>query len=76
MGGRLDSTNIIKPELAVITSIGMDHENILGNNLKEIAKEKAGIIKENTPTLLGPEIEEFDIFEKYLQRKKISTTHY
>ena len=70
LGGRLDSTNIIRPELAVITSIGMDHENILGNNLKEIAKEKAGIIKENTPTLLGPEIEEFDIFESICKEKK------
>tara|TARA_Y200000002_G_scaffold366629_1_gene357783 strand:+ start:12153 stop:13379 length:1227 start_codon:yes stop_codon:yes gene_type:complete len=70
LGGRLDSTNIISPELAVITSIGMDHENILGNNLQEIAKEKAGIIKENTPTLLGPEIEEFDIFESICKEKK------
>lgn len=70
LGGRLDSTNIISPELAVITSIGMDHENILGNNLKEIAQEKAGIIKENTPTLLGPEIEEFDIFESICKEKK------
>ncbi len=70
LGGRLDSTNIIRPELAVITSIGMDHENILGNNLQEIAKEKGGIIKENTPTLLGPEIEEFDIFESICKEKK------
>ena len=46
-----------------------DHENILGNNLKEIAKEKAGIIKENTPTLLGPEIEEYDIFESICKEK-------
>ena len=59
MGGRLDSTNIINPEISIITSnMGFDHQNILGNTLEEIAKEKAGIIKDNTPTLLGPNIEE------------------
>ena len=70
MGGRLDSTNIITPELAVITSIGLDHENILGNNLEKIAKEKAGIIKENIPTLLGPEIKEYKVFESICKEKK------
>lgn len=45
LGGRLDSTNIILPELSVITNIGYDHMNILGNSLEEIAGEKAGIIK-------------------------------
>src|SRR5690606_12018884 len=45
LGGRLDSTNIIHPELCVITNIGMDHMNILGDTLEEIAYEKAGIIK-------------------------------
>lgn len=53
LGGRLDSTNIIKPELSIITNIGYDHMNILGNSLKEIAFEKAGIIKENTPVVIG-----------------------
>jgi dihydrofolate synthase/folylpolyglutamate synthase len=47
MGGRLDSTNIIVPEVAVITAIGFDHENFLGHSLSEIAAEKAGIIKPN-----------------------------
>ncbi len=47
LGGRLDSTNIITPELSVITNIGWDHTNMLGNTLREIAGEKAGIIKEN-----------------------------
>ncbi len=53
LGGRLDSTNIITPELSVITNIGLDHTNILGNTLEEIAGEKAGIIKENTPVVIG-----------------------
>ncbi|MBY0099110.1 bifunctional folylpolyglutamate synthase/dihydrofolate synthase [Mesobacillus maritimus] len=49
LGGRLDSTNIIQPMASVITNIGLDHTNILGNTYEEIAFEKAGIIKENTP---------------------------
>ena len=58
LGGRLDSTNIIKPELSVITNIGYDHMNILGNTLQQIAFEKAGIIKKNTPVVIGEFIEE------------------
>jgi dihydrofolate synthase/folylpolyglutamate synthase len=53
LGGRLDSTNIITPELSVITNIGYDHMNILGNSLEEIAFEKAGIIKQNIPVIVG-----------------------
>ncbi|AZI28092.1 bifunctional folylpolyglutamate synthase/dihydrofolate synthase [Pedobacter sp. G11] len=53
LGGRLDSTNIIHPELSVITNISMDHTNMLGNTLEEIAGEKAGIIKKNTPVVIG-----------------------
>ncbi len=59
LGGRLDSTNIISPVLAVITNIGMDHANLLGDTLHEIAGEKAGIIKPKTPVVIGrhqPEI--------------------
>jgi dihydrofolate synthase / folylpolyglutamate synthase len=59
LGGRLDSTNIIKPMISVITNIGWDHMNILGNTLEKIAFEKAGIIKKNTPVVIGetqPEI--------------------
>lgn len=63
LGGRLDSTNIIKPELSVITNIGYDHTDILGNTLQEIAKEKAGIIKKNTPVVIGQRQEEIaDVF--------------
>ena len=53
LGGRLDSTNIINPELSVITNIGWDHMNLLGNSLPEIAFEKAGIIKKNIPVIIG-----------------------
>ncbi|HVK97631.1 MAG TPA: Mur ligase family protein, partial [Flavisolibacter sp.] len=53
LGGRLDSTNIITPELSVITNIGWDHMNMLGNTLEEIAREKAGIIKDNIPVVIG-----------------------
>src|SRR3546814_539163 len=53
MGGRLDSTNIITPELSVITNIGLDHVHILGGTLPAIAQEKAGIIKQNTPVIIG-----------------------
>ena len=53
LGGRLDSTNIITPELSVITNISLDHTNILGNTLKEIAAEKAGIIKPGVPVVIG-----------------------
>lgn len=53
LGGRLDSTNIITPELAVITNISLDHTNILGNTLTAIAGEKAGIIKPGIPVVIG-----------------------
>lgn len=53
LGGRLDSTNIILPELSIITNIGLDHTAILGNTLAEIAFEKAGIIKSLTPVIIG-----------------------
>jgi len=51
MGGRLDATNIIQPEVAVITSIGIDHREFLGDTLEEIAREKAGIIKQGVPVV-------------------------
>lgn len=51
LGGRLDSTNVLTPILSVITSIGLDHMNILGNTIEEIAREKAGIIKRGVPII-------------------------
>lgn len=53
LGGRLDSTNIILPEVSVITNIGLDHTNLLGDTLQKIAAEKAGIIKSNVPVVIG-----------------------
>ncbi len=58
LGGRLDSTNIITPELSIITNIGWDHMNLLGNSLEKIAFEKAGIIKKNIPVVIGETIPE------------------
>ena len=53
LGGRLDSTNIITPEVSVITNIGLDHIQFLGNNIKQIAFEKGGIIKHKVPVIIG-----------------------
>jgi dihydrofolate synthase/folylpolyglutamate synthase len=53
LGGRLDSTNVISPVVSLITNIGYDHMDLLGNTLPEIAKEKAGIIKSNTPAIIS-----------------------
>ncbi len=69
LGGRLDSTNIIHPLLSVITNIGMDHTDILGNTLEEIAAEKAGIIKLNTPVVIGEHQDEtFPVFQKIAEK--------
>ncbi len=62
LGGRLDATNIVKPIISVITNIGYDHKKFLGNTLEKIALEKAGIIKQNVPVVIG---------EKRNQLKKI-----
>lgn len=62
LGGRLDSTNVITPELSVITNIGLDHTNILGDTIGKIAVEKAGIIKIGIPVLIG---------EKQLDTEKV-----
>ena len=53
LGGRLDSTNIITPELSIITNIGLDHTSLLGDTLQKIAREKAGIIKAGIPVVIG-----------------------
>ena len=58
LGGRLDCTNIITPELSVITNISLDHTQFLGHSLAEIASEKAGIIKHNVPVIIGEHCQE------------------
>ncbi|MEM6517250.1 MAG: Mur ligase family protein, partial [Bacteroidota bacterium] len=65
LGGRLDSTNIITPEVSVITNIGFDHVQFLGNTYEKIATEKAGIIKNNVPVVIGETQEETkSVFER------------
>lgn len=65
LGGRLDSTNVVTPILSIITSISFDHMNLLGNTLSQIAGEKAGIIKNNIPTLIYPqENEALEVIKK------------
>ena len=63
LGGRLDATNVIHPILSVITNIGIDHTQFLGDTLALIAEEKAGIIKKEIPVVIGEtQIETFDVF--------------
>ncbi len=68
VGGRLDYTNIIEPLVSVITSIGFDHQNLLGNTLEEIAAEKAGIIKCRCPVVIPRDISCREVFEKHAAR--------
>ena len=58
LGGRLDATNVVSPEVAVITSLSLDHTEILGDSLAKIAREKAGIIKPRCPVVSSPQVEE------------------
>ena len=70
LGGRLDSTNIITPDVSVITNIGWDHMNLLGDTLEKIASEKAGIIKNGIPVVIGETIPETaPVFEKTAREK-------
>lgn len=70
MGGRLDSTNIVDPELCVITNISMDHQTYLGNSRAQIAREKAGIIKKGVPVLIGESDEEVrPVFEEIAEER-------
>ncbi|MGB0887106.1 MAG: bifunctional folylpolyglutamate synthase/dihydrofolate synthase [Vicingaceae bacterium] len=62
LGGRLDSTNVVTPEVSVITNIGIDHTQFLGDTLAKIAVEKAGIIKPNIPVVIGETQQETKVF--------------
>lgn len=68
LGGRYDTTNVITPEVSVITSIAIDHERILGSTREKIAFEKAGIIKANKPVVIGPNAELPIIFDEAKQQ--------
>src|SRR5690606_25830989 len=69
LGGRLDSTNVVSPMMSIITNISLDHQDLLGNSLEEIAREKAGIIKPGVPVIIGQGHPQTDrvFFEKALQ---------
>jgi dihydrofolate synthase/folylpolyglutamate synthase len=69
IGGRLDTTNIIKPLVSIITSIGKDHQALLGETLEAIAAEKAGVIKYKTPVVVGPSAVYPIIFQKAAEKK-------
>lgn len=65
LGGRLDSTNVITPEVSVITNIGLDHTQFLGNTLQQIATEKGGVIKPEIPVVIGEtQTDTKDVFKK------------
>lgn len=71
LGGRLDATNIITPVLSVITNIGIDHTQFLGDTLPKIAEEKGGIIKDGVPVIIGEYHEETEgVFEALSQKRK------
>jgi dihydrofolate synthase/folylpolyglutamate synthase len=71
MGGRLDSTNIVTPEVSVITNIGWDHTQFLGDSLGQIAVEKAGIMKPNVPVVVGEtQHETKTVFQKIAEERK------
>ncbi len=75
MGGRLDSTNIITPEVSVITNIGLDHTQFLGNTLEKVAAEKAGIIKNEISVVIGETLSETKpVFEQITSKKNAPIT--
>jgi len=75
LGGRLDATNVITPELSIITNIGLDHTVFLGDTLPEIAAEKGGIIKEGVPVVIGEYQEETAVVFETLSRKRNAPLH-
>ena len=78
LGGRLDATNVIKkPILTIINEVSIDHTNFLGSNIKQITKEKAGIIKKNSPVVVGKQTEtSVKIIKKVAKAKKAKTFFY
>lgn len=76
LGGRLDSTNVLQPELSIITNIGLDHQVFLGDTIEEIAREKAGIIKPTTAVLIGKNQKETEKVFKEIAEDKNSGLQY
>ncbi|MGC4430662.1 folylpolyglutamate synthase/dihydrofolate synthase family protein [Streptococcus suis] len=75
IGGLLDTTNVVAPALSLITSIGMDHQDLLGSTLREIAEQKAGIIKESVPVVLGPLSPETTAICRQIAQDKQASVH-
>ncbi|MGO0053007.1 bifunctional folylpolyglutamate synthase/dihydrofolate synthase [Streptococcus suis] len=75
IGGLLDTTNVVAPALSLITSIGMDHQDLLGSTLREIAEQKAGIVKENVPVVLGPLSPETTAICRHIAQDKQASVH-
>ena len=76
LGGRLDATNVVDPVISVITNIGYDHKEFLGNSLEEIAIEKAGIIKYNVPVVVGEKKEKLQDLIKIEANKKSASIYF
>ena len=71
MGGRLHSTNIVQPDVSVITNIALDHTQFLGNTIEEIAREKAGIIKDHIPVVIGEkQADAVAVFQSFAEKHK------
>lgn len=75
LGGRLDATNVVAPQLCVITSIGLDHQEFLGDTLEKIAREKAGIIKPGVPVVMGRVPLEAEAVIRAVAREKSAPLH-
>lgn len=76
MGGRLDSTNIVQPDVSVITNISLDHTQFLGHTIEEIAREKAGIIKDDTPVVIGEKQNSADTIFRFFAEKHKSQLYF
>lgn len=72
LGGRFDATNIVKPLVSVITNVSLEHQDILGDKLEDIAFEKAGIIKENVPVVTAAKDVALDVVKKQAENKNVS----
>jgi len=76
LGGRLDSTNIVNPEVSVITNIGLDHTQFLGNSIEDIAHEKGGIIKSNIPVVIGETQNETESIFRNIAKSKSTPIYF
>jgi len=74
LGGRFDATNIVNPIITIITNVSLEHQNVLGEKIEDIAFEKAGIIKENVPLITGTSGKSIDVVEKITKEKKSPLT--